>query len=239
MIKIGCSGYPVGKRKYQSTFSVVEVTKLRDAFSSTNIVQKWRDEAPKEFEFVLCASRIISHPRRQDAEIDIQSFKKTSLKPARVGYFQDSSDVNHAYRLTKDASLLLQSRIVFFEVPTTLYPQTDNIGRLQKFFKQPRQQGITYVWQAPAHWPEQIIKDLSTSLNLVPATDPFVRPFPWVKTFNYFRLNKPKSGPERRPYFKSDFEALKKACGHKLSYVIFNTGPFAFNHATDFQDFLS
>lgn len=53
---VGCCGFPISKSKYYKHFNIVE---LQHTFyqpqSKIETIRKWREDAPKEFEFILKA----------------------------------------------------------------------------------------------------------------------------------------------------------------------------------------
>ncbi len=59
MIKIGCSGFPVGKRFYESKFKLAEVSEGAKKPPRPGTLAKWRERAAPGFEFIVCASSFI------------------------------------------------------------------------------------------------------------------------------------------------------------------------------------
>ena len=53
LIKIGCTGFPVGQKFYQSKFRVVEMNQFMKKAPRVTTVDRWKKTAPSDFEFVL------------------------------------------------------------------------------------------------------------------------------------------------------------------------------------------
>jgi len=62
MVKDGCCGFPVGMKKYFENFDVVEVQKTFYKPPSQKTAEKWRKNAPENFEFTIKAWQVITHP---------------------------------------------------------------------------------------------------------------------------------------------------------------------------------
>ncbi|HIC91498.1 MAG TPA: DUF72 domain-containing protein, partial [Syntrophaceae bacterium] len=62
MIKVGCCGFPKAKGIYYQQFKVVEIQQTFYQIPRVSTVQKWREEAPPDFEFTLKAWQLITHP---------------------------------------------------------------------------------------------------------------------------------------------------------------------------------
>jgi len=53
MIKIGCCGFPVARKKYYEVFSVVEIQQTFYQLPKPETARKWREEALFDFEFAM------------------------------------------------------------------------------------------------------------------------------------------------------------------------------------------
>ncbi len=60
-VKVGCCGFPGGMKKYFSQFRLVEVQQTFYKMPRLKTAQKWRQEAPSDFEFTLKAWQLITH----------------------------------------------------------------------------------------------------------------------------------------------------------------------------------
>jgi len=55
MIEIGCCGCPVSRKRYFEQFPVVEIQQTFYLPPQILLAQKWRREAPKDFEYTIKA----------------------------------------------------------------------------------------------------------------------------------------------------------------------------------------
>ncbi|HID93263.1 MAG TPA: DUF72 domain-containing protein, partial [bacterium (Candidatus Stahlbacteria)] len=53
MIKVGCCGYPVSKKRYYENFNVVELQKTFYSLPSEELALKWKEEVSSNFEFTM------------------------------------------------------------------------------------------------------------------------------------------------------------------------------------------
>ena len=76
MIKVGCCGYPVSGQKYRETFRLVELNSTFYRYPRLSKVQRWREQAPEDFEYTVKANREISHRHRLVLEQTLEPFEK-------------------------------------------------------------------------------------------------------------------------------------------------------------------
>ncbi|MCB4755766.1 MAG: DUF72 domain-containing protein [Elusimicrobia bacterium] len=237
MIKIGCADFPVATARFQRKLPVVELDALFEKFPMTRTVEKWRAQAPPDFEFVVCASHHITHPGRFLDQKNPSS-RSHQIRAHRFGYFQDTPEVRRAFLKTRHIAELLSSRIVLFELPKSFAPHSDNIGHLQRFFKAAERGLLNFVWDPPASWPLHLTDQISKSLNLVQAFNP-LRPGPKpAGSLRYYRLGDRERTRGNYRFSTDELEQIKRACDLPLSYVIFNSGPLAFQEAVRFSKLL-
>src|SRR4051812_37813470 len=115
MIKIACADFPVGRKTYESALKTVELNVLFDRFPKMETIEKWRAAAPPHFDFIVCASKTITHARKQGAH-QSAAMKKSSQS------FDDTATSRHALATTMKIAETLRSRIVYFQLPAALAP---------------------------------------------------------------------------------------------------------------------
>jgi uncharacterized protein YecE (DUF72 family) len=62
-IKVGCCGFPCSRKRYYENFDVIEIQKTFYNPPRIETAEKWRSDAPKNFEFTLKAWQLITHPK--------------------------------------------------------------------------------------------------------------------------------------------------------------------------------
>lgn len=220
MIKIGCSGFPVGRKTYTAKFKLVELSALFERAPKDTTVQNWRDDTPKDFEFVVCASKVITHP---------------SKTTTRHGYFQDTPQTQHAYSQSLKQAKTLDARLILFAMPAHLTPHPDLVGRLQKFFRKNIQDGVLCLWETPASWPVTLVEQISQSLRIAPVMNPLkTEKLSSKAPLRYFRLGDSQRTRGVHRFSENELKRVRALCDKPMNYVIFNNGPYAFEDAQRF-----
>ena len=222
MIKIGCCGYPVGRKRYQETFRLVEINRTFYNIPKIETLIKWRRDAPAEFEFTVKAHQDLSH--------------KYKLK------LEDSLKVFEAMKLICRS---LEARMLLIQTPASFKP--DQLEVAEAFFKGIRREELLVVWETRGpSWEtsetRERLKELLESLDVPHVTDPF-RSLPvYSGSVAYLRLH--GSGSRMYYYQYSDEELLKLQrivksleAGGREVYVLFNNLSM-FEDASRFLSFI-
>lgn len=224
MIKIACADFPVGRKTYEAKLKTVELDQLFDGFPKMETVEKWKREAPEYFDFIVCASKIITHATKTRAQ---------NSRPAKKNLLplEDSAASRQALATTLKVAEMLKARLVFFELPSQFSPSPDNIRRVQKFFSKPRGH-IMFAWQHPAHWPIKLVDDLSEEHRIMSVMNPLgvAKPTP-NSPMRYYRLGANGRTSGNASLSDSDLKKIISLCDTPLCYVVFNNGPTSFQDA--------
>jgi uncharacterized protein YecE (DUF72 family) len=217
IVKIGCCGFPVGKKRYYKELFLVEVQKSFYGGLSKELAQKWREEAPANFEFTLKASQIITHPsssptyRRYPGKINEKN----------VGYFCPSEPVINAFQESKSLARILQAKIILFQTPRSFTPEKGNISNMEKFFSSIEREDFLLAWEPRGKWEASLVKGLCQELNLIHCVDPFLLKPVWGEIL-YLRLHGGRG--YRHKYTVEELSSLlqwiKKAS--QETYLLFN-----------------
>jgi len=222
MIKVGCCGYPVGRKKYQETFRLVEINRTFYQIPRISTVTKWRREAPAEFEFTVKAHQDISHKYKLKLENALEAFE--AMKP-----------------ICRE----LVSKIILIQTPASFKP--DRLRDAEIFFRNIRREELTVVWETrgPSWEKEEIrerLRDVLESLDVPHVTDPFKALPVYSGSVAYLRLH--GSGLRMYYYQYSDEELLKLhsivkslESGEREVYVLFNNLSM-FEDASRFLSFI-
>jgi uncharacterized protein YecE (DUF72 family) len=60
-IKIGCCGFAVSQQEYFKSFKLIEIQHTFYQLPLLKTAEKWRNSAPKDFEFTIKAWQLITH----------------------------------------------------------------------------------------------------------------------------------------------------------------------------------
>jgi uncharacterized protein YecE (DUF72 family) len=219
MVKVGCCGFPINKKEYFKKFSLVELqSTFYEIPAKIETVKKWREEAPKDFEFTLKAFQVITHDSKSPT---YKRLKRKFGNPKNYGFFKNTKEVFEAWEMTREVAKALDSKIVIFQCPASFKPEKENIENFRKFFKKIKKKNFIFVWEPRGNWPEDLIKGLCKELNLIHCVDPFKQK-PLFGKINYFRLHGKPNYNLRYEYTNEDLKELLKFCDKKENYVLFN-----------------
>jgi len=234
-IKVGCCGFPIKKEEYFKKFSLVEIqSTFYQIPAKTETVKKWRERAPKNFEFTLKAWQIITH------EISSPTYKRLKKKfgnPKNYGFFKNTKEVFLAWQMTKKVAQILKAKIIVFQCPKSFLPKPENIKNLKKFFKKIKEKNFLFAWEVRGKWDKKLIKSICQELNLIHCVDPF-KEKPLSGKINYFRLHGKPNYNLRYKYKKEDFKELLKFCQKRKNYILFNNLSMA-EDAQKFKKFIN
>lgn len=225
-IHVGCCGFAGARERYYKVFPVVEIQQTFYEPPQMKTVEKWRAEAPREFEFTLKAWQLITHPATSPTYRRLRHPLPESERNL-VGNFQVTAPVMRAWETTAEIARALRARIILFQCPSSFTPCKENLKNMEKFFRKIEKGDFVFAWEPRGKWDDATIRSICESHNLIHCVDPFVRS-PVTGKINYFRLH--GIGGYRYTYTNTDLERLNKLCSSdRRQYVLFN------NH-TMFED---
>jgi uncharacterized protein YecE (DUF72 family) len=219
MIKVGCCGFPVSKKKYFENFSVVEIQKTFYKLPTINTAQKWREEA-KDKEFIVKAPQLITHPPNSP------TYKKAGIiveesKRGNYGFFRPTDEVFRTFKETKDFANALGAKLILFQTPASFTPKEENIDNLRTFMKEIDREDLLILWEPRGNWEENILLPILKELDLIHVVDPFKNK-PLYGEIVYFRLHGRGKG-YRYKYSDEELLDLKEMLAwEKTNYVMFN-----------------
>jgi len=225
-VKIGCCGFPKGRKVYFSQFSLVEVQQTFYKLPALDTALRWRQEAPSNFEFSLKAWQLITHPASSP------TYQKAGIKIARnmannYGFFKPSDQVLEAWMKTRDIARALKARVIVFQCPPRFTETAENIENMRAFFNKVKREDFLFVWEPRGDWKERRIASLCHELDLVHCVDPIVAT-PASGKIKYFRLH---GGPRyHHQYSQEELDKLR----HEIS----GEGYILFNNITMYEDAL-
>ncbi len=232
MVKVGCCGFAVARGKYFDNFEVVEIQKVFYQFPKLETILRWREEAPKGFEFTLKAPQLITHLPSSPTYRKL-GYLIPDREKANYGFFKPSDEVFEAWEKTQKIAQLLEAKIVIFQMPPSFLPTIENKRNMKKFFRKIKRRGLLLVWEPRGDWEGKEIRSLCSQLGLVHCVDPF-KAEALCGELVYFRLH--GIGGYRYRYTDRDLKKLKVKCEEKKElYFMFNN-VYMFEDATRFKE---
>ena len=220
-IKVGLCGYTIGAAAYFDTFPVVEVQQTFYDPPAPLTLERWRHQAPPEFEFTMKAWQVITHRGTSNTYRRLKS-PFTDAQRAEAGAFRVNATTLRAWDVTLRCARLLRATMILFQCPASFRPEPENIENMRAFFaKIERPDGIRFLWEPRGKWPDETIIELCRDLQLVHAVDPFVRPS-LTPELTYWRLHGNKTS-----YASYTDDELRQLIGwlQPETYVMFNNIP--------------
>lgn len=220
MTRVGCCGFPEARQRYFRKFGLVEIQQTLLQVPQAKTAQRWRQEAPGDFEFTMLAWQLITHPPSSPSYQKV----KDPLPPRKLrnyGGFQLTSEVLTAWERTAEFADVLGVKRIVFQCPPTFIPEKTHIDNLTKFFGSIERGRFRMVWEPRAPWPKDLAESLCRDLDLTYCVDPFVQ-HPLLDCPWYFKLR--GRGDENRPHTDKEFRDLrKKTRTQEEVYVLFDT----------------
>jgi len=206
--------------EYATLFTTVEVQQTFYQPPRVSTLERWRADAPSDFEFTLKAWMLITHEARSPTYRRLKRELSDSERE-QCGSFRPTPIVREAWDVTLACAEALAARRILFQCPASFKPTKENVKNLRKFFKKiKRPPELQLLWEPRGGWPDDTVRELCRELDLTHVVDPFA-----ARTITpercYFRLH----GRTGFRYVYEDDE-LEELYGmlpkDKTSYVFFN-----------------
>lgn len=219
-IKTGCCGFRMARAEYMQVFPVVEVQQTFYQPPRVETLRRWREEAPRGFEFTLKAWMLITHEARSPVYRRLKR-ELTEEEREGCGAFRPSDIVREAWEVTRACAEALRARRVLFQCPASFRPTPENLEHMRRFFAATGREGLRFLWEPRGDWPDTLVRELCEELDLVHVVDPFK-----ARTVTprecYFRLH-----GRRGPGYTHETEELEELRGmlprgRSAAYVLFN-----------------
>ena len=216
-MRVGCCGFAKARAEYFEHFALVEIQQTFYKPPRLETAQRWRAEAPPDFEFALKAWQLITHvpgsPTYRKAKIEVE-------EPNRYGAFRPTEEVFAAWERTQEIAEALEAKIVVFQCPASFRPTEEHKANVRAFFRSIDRGGLTLAWEPRGPWGDDEVRGLCTELGLMHCVDPFQRQ-PVHGQLAYFRLH--GKGGYRYRYNDEDLMTLLEWCRpYGEAYCLFN-----------------
>ena len=232
IIRVGCCGFPVSRKKYYSVYSLVELQNTFYNIPSIQWVQKLRNEMPKDFVITMKAWQVITHPSRSP------TWRKLKEKPGgkleNYGWLKPTNENINAWEKSLDVAKELNAKVIVLQTPGSMPYNNEAIEWVRKFFKQivsitPKD--IVIGWEPRGQWvsekAQNVLKDILEEYSITHIVDIFRRKPVYIHEINYIRLHGIGKGETNYKYKYTDndlerlYEIIMEMGFHK-NYVLFN-----------------
>ena len=233
IIKVGCCDFAVrgGRKAYHNKFRLVEVQSTFYKLPMVKTAERWRQEAPKDFEFTLKCWQAITHPptsptwRKAGLKVEKEKFD-------RYGFLRPTDENFDAWKSTREIYKALRAKICLIQCPPRFNCTPENINNMRTFLQEIDRQAVQIAWEPRGDWKHhgKEVKSLCMELNLIHVVD-ILRYDPIVtgKTV-YTRLHglNPREYDYKYEYTDTDLHHLAEKVknlesqGVEEVYVLFN-----------------
>lgn len=191
-MKLGMCGFTIGAAAYVRQFPVVEVQQTFYDPPPIATIEKWRAQAPPEFEFTMKAWQVITHLGTSSTYRRLRR-AFSDAERAEAGGFRTNRTTLAAWDVTLEAQRALRATAILFQCPPSFRPTEPNADAMREFLSHiERPAGVTLLWEPRGPWPDELVLSLCRELDLIHAVDPFVRPS-LTPELLYWRLHGNKS----------------------------------------------
>ncbi len=131
MIKVGCCGFQISKKKYYGIFNLVEVQESFYNLPNVTRMEKWRKEAPPDFEFTMKAWQVITHPKTSPTWRRI----KTDVwgNPDNYGLLRPTKENLRAWEKTLEVADALKASVIILQLPPKLELNESTYSHIYEF----------------------------------------------------------------------------------------------------------
>ncbi len=217
-VRIGLCGAGTALSSYSQVFHVLEVQQTFYEPPQDATMRRWRGTVPPDFEFVVKAWQLITHEARSSTYRRLRT-TVTAAERTEVGAFRWSAVTQRAWRITLDCAAQLRASSVLLQCPPSFRPTDENVTRLRRFLQEAdRPIGLRLLWEPRGAWPDELVASLCAELELVHATDPFLRRS--LTPLAYYRLHGTTGA--RHVCSDDELETLWDIVGDGPAYVMIN-----------------
>ena len=223
-IKLGMCGFTIAAATYHRQFPVVEVQQTFYDPPPDATLERWRAQAPPDFEFTMKAWQVITHLGTSRTYRRLKS-PFTDGQRAEAGGFRATPTVMAAWERTLRCARILRATAILFQCPASFRATPENADAMRRFFAAiERPDGVRLLWEPRGPWPDDLVAELCHDLGLLHAVDPFIRPS-LTPGMLYWRLH-----GNRSHYARYTDEELRQIHDwlprdDRDAYVLFNNVP--------------
>ncbi|MHA1615985.1 MAG: DUF72 domain-containing protein [Candidatus Njordarchaeales archaeon] len=250
LVRVGVCSFT---KKMYNLFNVVEVQQTFYNIPQKRTVEKWRKEAPQDFEFCFKVFQGLTHGAKSPTWRRFRG-KLTDDQKKLVGNLQVNALTREWMQIMAEFAKILKSPVIVVQTPASFKPTKDNIDAAREFFSYFSQllgsEGVNSFigWEPRGDWLKEENKGVLQEIfeenpSLIHIVDPFFHEQVVVKDIVYFRLHGKPYLNYRYEYSREDFEELRKLIrllqdkGVEKVYFMFNNVRMVQN-ALDFLDYL-
>lgn len=239
VLKVGCCGFPVSKNKYFENLKLVEIQQTFYKILDEKLLEKWRKEAPEDFEFTVKAFQGITHtiksPTWKKSDLSKEELKKIKNY---VGNLRVNKITLEYWNKMLNYCKILKSKIILLQLPSSFTDSKENINQTIEFLKNVENKNIKIALELRG-WKLENKKKIFENFDLIDVIDINISLPVVIKDILYTRLH--GKYEKNKIIYKYDYslEELKNiknkinSLNAKEKYVLFNNS-YMFKNALEF-----
>jgi len=130
-VLVGCCGFAGSMEKYFQTFPVVEVQQTFYKIPQMKTLDKWREQAPKDFRFTIKCFQGVTHATNSPTW---RRFGKIPQNSQNYGFLKPTKEVLDSWDQTLEAANELRAEIIAVQTPPSFKDNDENLANSEKFF---------------------------------------------------------------------------------------------------------
>ncbi len=246
-IRIGCCGFPVSRKKYYNTFSLVELQNTFYNLPSFQWVEKLRKEIPSGFIITMKAWQVITHPSKSP------TWRRLREKPSGIlenyGWLKPTNENIAAWEKVLDIAMKLNAKVIVLQTPASMPYNDESINWTKEFLKQITSitpKNIVIGWEPRGQWVNgqalNVLRSILEEYNITHIVDLFRRKPVYIHGINYVRLHGIGKGETnyKYKYTNEDLEKLYEMLieiSYRENFILFNN-VYMFNDGQRFKQIL-
>ena len=232
-IRVGCCGwgfYRGGLKGYRQKFDLVEVQQTFYRLPQVKTAERWREEAPGNFEFTVKAWQAITHPPGSP------TWRRSGLGPEELrgreyGWLRPTRDNFEAWEKILEICRALRARVCVIQTPPNFGCTEDNVEGMEEFLSSIERKRLVLAWEPRGDWNDhpEVIRRVCRRLRLVHVVDLMRREPLFTPSIHYTRLHglNPREHDYNYRYTDEDLRELARrvrglAGEGREVYVMFN-----------------
>ncbi len=242
IVKTGCCGFPVSRKKYYEKLSLVELQNTFYNLPTIDWAEKIRREAPEKFEFTVKAWQVITHPYKSP------TWRRLRRKPEggqeNYGWLRPTKENLEAFKKTLEISRRLKAKIIVLQTPPSMPFNNESIKWVNQFFKEASSllgKDEYLGWEPRGEWAKsEVLGEILHKYRVIHVVDIFKhRPVCMPDKILYIRLH--GIGREvnyKYKYSDEDLDRLVELISAEepgVVYVLFNN-IYMFDDALRFRE---
>ena len=135
-VKLGMCGFTIGAAAYYKQFPVVEVQQTFYDPPPETTLERWRAQAPADFEFTMKAWQVITHFGTSRTYRRLRS-PFSDEERVEAGGFRVNDTVLRAWGRTLECASILRATAILFQCPASFRATEENVAAMRDFFTEP------------------------------------------------------------------------------------------------------